>query len=799
MNLKIAFRNIVRNKVYALISIIGLGVGISACLLISLNVFHEFSFDQFHAKKDRIYRVSSKLDFNGEVNAALSSLAVGPTLQKDYPEVESFCRFRSMGTPSIKYDGQIFNEISVSQTDSTLFQIFDRGLIKGDVSNVLSSPSSIVISSDLAETIFGNDDPMNKVLTIGSLTLTVSGIMENPPNNSELQADAYVRLHPSIMQGWEAFKADWFRISFYTYILFNRQIDETAFEKKMVEFEKKYVQPWIQGAGIEASILYDLTSLESLHLDNSKDYDTPKANPTYLIIFSLLAIFILLIASINFINLTLAQSSKRAKEVGVRKTLGVNKSQLITQFLSQSLIITILSLILGLALVEVLLEPFNVLTGKAFEIADIFSPLVVATMLGLVVLVGFGAGSYPAIVMSNYEPQKVLKGNVPSSGGVGALRKFLIFVQFAFSLFMIIGTMLIQDQMDFLANMDIGFDKQNVVTLTMPNDQDVIKNSETFVAELRKLEGVEKVARGVIPSGQTGQLMFRIDQEGVMKERTLKFVPVEEDFIDLMGIELLKGRNFSKDIVTDQNQAFIINEKAAEAFGWGKDALGKRMQWGLEANDSAENDGVVVGVISDFNFNSLHSPLDPLVLIYQPEWIQSQISLRISNGMLKQGLANVENKYNEFANGHAFNYRFFDESLARNYTEEERMQNVFKYFSIVSILLALLGLFALVSFAVENKTKELGVRKILGANIAQLTWLVVRDFALAVLIAFVVVSPINYYFMQEWLNDFAYKTDVGLISFIIALFSSLLLALLTVVYHVIKISRSNPVDSLRYE
>lgn len=800
MNLKLAIRHLLKNRVYALISILGLAVGISACLLISLNVFHELSYDQYHSKKDRIYRVSAKLDFNGEVNAALSSLALGPTLMNDYPEVENYARFRALGQPTIKYGDQIFNEIRFGQTDSSVFNIFDIELVQGDPSKALSGPTSVVISEEVAHRIFGDEDPMNKVINMGQLALSVTGVMKDPPMNSEFQFDAYILLDRSTVgQQWDAFEQDWFRISFYTYILFNGPVDEDGFSKKLVEFEEKYVKPWAAMAGVVAGIEYNMISLANLHFDNSKEYDNPKANPTYLKVFALLAVFILLIASINFINLALAQSSKRAKEVGVRKTLGVGKGALISQFLTESILITLIALVLGIGIVEVLLQPYNVLINKEFVMGDVFSPQIIVTIAILVLVIGFGAGSYPALVMSRFEPVKVLKGNVPKSGGIGLLRKVLILVQFAFSLFMITGTLLIQDQMSFIAGKDLGFDKENIVSLVMPNDAKVREKAATIMTELRNVPGVEKVAFGAIPTGQTGQLMFRVQQDEVLKEKTLKFIPIEEEFIALMGIDILKGRNFSKEIATDQQQAFIINETAAREFGWGENALGKRMQWGLEANDSAANDGVVVGVVSDFHFNSLHTPLEPVALIYQPGWVQGQITMRLEKGAYKTALTGIENKWAEMAEGNPINFRFFDESLARNYENEERMQKVFKYFSVISILLALLGLFALVSFAVETKTKEIGMRKILGANIGQLTWLVVRDFFISIAIAFVLTAPVNYFFMQEWLQEFAYKTPIHISSFLLAFLFGLLLSTITVLYHTVKISRSDPVTSLRYE
>lgn len=797
-NIKIALRHLFKNKVYALISIFGLAIGISCCLLIALNVFHEMSFDQFHEKKERIYKINASLDFNGELNSALTSLAVGPTVQDEYPEVESYVRFRNMNGITVSYEDKIFTESNLTLTDSTVFHVFDIELIKGDPVTALASPTSFVVSEAFAKKYFGDEDPMNKQLRLNNSTVSVSGIMKNQPDNTEFQYDAIGSLKAMPTQATQAFSQDWFRIGFHTYLLFKTPIVEQEFEEKMVAFEKKYVQPFVAQAGIVASIEYDIYPLSEMHFHNEKEYDLPKGDKTTLLIFSLLAIFILVIAAINFINLSMAQSAKRAKEVGVRKTLGVSRGQLLRQFISESIFITLIATIVGLSSVELLLGPYNELTGKFFTITDVFTPELLSTILVIVLLVGVGAGSYPAFVMSRYQPVKVLKGGPPPSKGIGGFRKILILVQFIFSLFMITGTLLIKDQMDFIASTNLGFDKENVVFLQLPADTAFRRKAPTLLNEIKNTAGIKGIATSAIPAGQTGQLMFRLEMNGALAERTVNFFWIDEQFYDLMGIDLIEGRNFSKEFATDGQQAFIINKTAARQFGWGDNAIGKRVQWGLQANNTATNDGKVVGVVEDFNFLSLHSPLEPLIMLFAPNGTGA-LTVKLEQGDYRDALASIEDKWMAMSNGQPFNFTFLDQALENNYRSEQQMQQVFSYFAIISVLVATLGLFALISFAVETKTKEIGMRKILGASILNISWIIVKDFFILLAIAFVITAPTNYYFMQKWLEDFAYQVPIPLLSFLTAFLIALVSSVLIVSFHTMKISRSNPINALRYE
>ncbi|MCB0738222.1 MAG: ABC transporter permease [Bacteroidetes bacterium] len=799
LNFKIAIRHLVRNKVYAFISIFGLAVGISCCILIALNVFHELSFDQYHSKKDRIYKVNATLFFNGELESALTSLAVGPTIKNDYPEVEGFVRFQNMQNGvSVRVDDKVFNESNLALTDSAIFQVFDIELVKGDPKTALASPTGFVVSQSMAKKYFGDEDPMNQPIKVNNSVLTITGIMKDQPSNTEFLYDGLGSLNALPPQAISALNQDWFRIGFHTYLLFTQPISEKDFEDKLVEFEKKYVQPWVEVNEISGGITYDIYPLTELHFQNQKEYDLPKGNETYLLIFSLLAIFILAIAAFNFINLSLAQSTKRAKEVGLRKTLGVSAFQLKKQFIGESLLITAIACLIGLGLVEILLQPFNTLTGKSFETIDVFEPMILYTIFLIVLVVGVGAGSYPALILSRFQPVDVLKSNTVKAGGIGGFRKFLILLQFVFSLFMITGTLLINNQLNFLAEKNLGFDQHNLVSVPLPADTAFRRQIPVLFNKVEQIAGVEKVGKALIPTSRTGELMFRIEMDGKLQERTQRFFGVDEDFLDLMQLELVEGRNFSNEIQTDVQQGFLVNETAVRMFGWENEAIGKRIQWNIGPNMSAANDGKVIGVVKDFHYMSLHNPLEPLIILFSPNG-NSNLVLRLQKGDYRETISAIEDVWNEISNGHVFDYTFLNESIKNNYRNEQQMQTVFTYFAIISIVVAVLGLFALISFAVETKTKEIGMRKILGASVVNISWRITREFFVLLLIAFIITVPANYYLMQKWLESFAYQVPTPFLSFLLAFLIALVSSVMIVGFHTMKIAKSNPVNALRYE
>lgn len=798
--LKITFRKILRNKVNSSISIIGLALGISSCLFIAMYVIDELSYDSYHEKKDRIVRLTNILDFNGETKAALTDLPSGPAIVNEFPEVENYVRFRGTGRngAELSFENKVINLQDVWFTDSTIFDVFSYNILNGDGKNALNAPKSIVLTKSASSQFFGEEDPIGKEMKINNSILTVTAVMEDPPANSEVPISALISMNTLPPQFHESFNQDWFRIGFYTFLLFKDVPNVAEFEEKMIAFEEKYVQPWSEANQIEAGLTYFIKPLPELHFDNGFDYDLPKGNMNYIYIFSLLAFFILIIACINYINLSLAQSSKRAKEIGVRKTLGAGRKELIISFIGESILLTVFAAIVGLALVELWLGTFNSVTGKLLTTSSIFSGTNLAILGGIIILVGVLASSYPAFVLSSFNPAIVLKGAIPRQNKVGGIRKALIFIQFLFSIFMITGTILINEQMEFLSSMNLGFDRENVLSVTIPADTTVNKQVPVWVDQLRNDNRVQSVSMTSMPTGQAGQLMFRVEQDSLLKEQTVSFLFVDDFFIDVLGLELIEGRNFDKNIATDQQQAFIINETAAKEFGWNEESIDKRVQWGLMPNNQAANDGKVVGIINDFHFQSLHNALEPMILCFNPNRSRT-MSVRFSKGDYTGLIDEMEERWSEMAPNHPFIYNFLDVSLDQNYVQERALSDIFNYFAMVSILIASLGLFALVSFTIQSRIKEIGVRKVLGASLSQLTWVLMKDFFILLLLAYAFTVPVNFYLNNNWLESFAYDAPVNFINYITALIVSISLAIITISYHIFKISKADPVEALRYE
>jgi putative ABC transport system permease protein len=799
--IKIALRHLIKNKVYALVSIVGLGLGLACCILISLYIIDELGYDKQHKAKDRIYRVQAKLNMGSEINAAVSNRAVGPTLMADYPEVESYARFMSAGTNvEFTFNDRLYRESNVWFADSTVFDVFTYPIIAGSKQDLLKTPNSLVISRAMAEKIFGSvEKAIGEQLGVNNSQASVQAVMEDIPSNNEIIADVLISSTTLPEQMRATFDQDWFRISVYTFLKFKDSIEPNSFQSKLDTTSERYVKPWAEANGLVASVRYSLTPLTELHFTNDFEYDLPKGDKTYILIFSLLATFILIVAAINFVNLSLAQSSKRAKEVGIRKTLGANRLQIAFQFIGEAVIITCLAVILGLALVELLLNSFNEISNKNFTSEAIFDGQLLLILGSLIVLVGILAGSYPAFVMSSFRPVTVLRGNVPKIGGVGSLRKGLMLIQFAFSLFMITGTLLIGNQMDYMQGLNLGFDRENVLSITLPSDTTASRQLVPMLESYRTDSRVLAMSRTNMPTGQTGELMFRIEGEDAqMIERSVRVIFVDEHFMDVLGLSILDGRNFSNEFPTDQTQAFIINSNAVKAFGWQDSPLNKRMQWGLQPNGQASNDGKVVGVVNDFNFLSLHNPMEPLAICYNPNGT-NQVSLKLSKGDFTRTLDEMQRKWEGITSKHPFNYTFLDQSLENNYMAERNMYAIFKYFAFISIAIALLGLFALISFSVQVKTKEIGIRKILGASSASIAWALVHEFVLILVVAFMIATPLNVYLMNRWLEQFAYQVSLSPSSPAISLAIAALLSAIVVFYHTYRINRTDPAQALRYE
>ncbi len=796
---KIILRNIAKNKLYSFVNIIGLAVGISASTLIALFVIDELSYEKHNENLDRIYRVTTVMDFNGPMDVALTNMALAPTLKKDYPEVESYARFFGGNREvEIGFDKTIYSETNIWFTDSCVFDVFTYDFVTGDNKTALDNPNSIVLSNKLAQKIFGDSDCIGELLKMNNMNLTVTGVVNEPPNNSDIPVNALVSINTLPPGFHTVYNQDWFRVGFYTYLLMTEPISPASFKPKLDEVNKTYVEPWAEANDAYASHDYSLTPLSDVHFDTGHDYDMPKGNKTNIYMFIILAIFLLLIAAFNYINLTLAQQSKRSKEVGIRKTLGASKKSLIFQFLLESMLFTSIAVVLGLALTELFLSSFNELSGKDIHSLDLFQPSIIIIEVIILILLGVLAGSYPSFVLSSLKPVKVLSGSKSNQGGVGIFRKALILLQFAFSIFMISATFLIGDQMDHIQTMNLGFDRENLISVNLPSDTTSRKIIDPWVQELENNSNIKSYSRSELPTGGSSDLMFRVEKNNEMTESTIKCLFVDEHFVDVLGLDIKEGRNFSPDFQTDQQTAFIVNETAVKIFGWDDEALNKRVQWGLLENGQAANDGKVIGVVNDFNFLSLHNPLEPLIICFNPSGGRN-LSIRLASGDYPNTLDQLESSWNELLPNYAFEYSFFDQDLEENYEDESKAYNVFSYFSIISIVLACLGLFSLLSFSIQSRAKEIGIRKVLGASMFNLSWIIVKDFFILLCFAFVAATPIAHMLWSDWKQEFAYQAPLQPMSLVLAFILTILLALISVAYHSWKISKSDPITALQEE
>jgi len=796
---KIILRNLSKNKFYSFISIFGLAVGISASTLIALFVVDELSFDSHNEKIDRIYRVTTTMNFNGPLDAALTNMALAPTLKREYPEVESYTRFFGGNRETELTANQIiYKETNIWFTDSTVFDVFTYEFIFGDPNTALVEPNSIVITKSLAEKLFGERDCLEKELKVNNSSVRIKGVIKDPPKNSEIRVNGLISLNTLPQRFHAAYNRDWFRISTYTFLLMNEAINPISFEPKLDQINEDFVKPWAESNGIVASHDYLLTPLSEVHFDDVHDYDQPKGKMSNIYIFLSLAIFLLLIAIFNYINLTLAQQGKRSKEVGIRKTLGASRGSLIIQFLSESIFFTSVAFILGLAFTELFLDGFNELSGKDIHSIDFFNPTIIVLEISIFLTVGILSGAYPAFLLSSLKPTKALSGEKNNEGRVGVFRKSLVMVQFFLSIFMIIGTFLISDQMKFIRTVNLGFDRENLISVSLPSDTTSRKMIQPWIDELTNNSRIKSYSNTSLPTGITGKLLFRIEKNNELTESTVNMMFVDEHFIEVLGLDVLAGRNFSTDFETDMSSAFIVNQTAVNKFGWNDDALNKRVQWGLSDNGQASHDGKVIGVVNDFNFLSLHNPLEPLVLCFNP-YNSRNLSIRLNPGNYTEVLNNLETSWNKMIPEYPFEYTFFDQDLEENYAQENKTFTVFSFFSIISIILACFGLFAVLSYSIQTRAKEIGVRKVLGASITQISWVIVKDFVISLLVAFILSMPLAYYLWQGWQQDFAYQAPLNLTSVILTFFLTITLVSIAVIYHIWQIAKSDPIVALREE
>lgn len=777
-------------------------------IFILLFVQDELSYDKYNLNHERIIRLGSDFTLSGKRDRiATSPIPFGPTFAKEFAEVEQFVRFQISGRQQFKFGKKELYEEYTAFVDSSVFKVFSFPLLKGNPDKALRRPYSIVLNETLAKKYFGITNPIGKKLLVGENTFyTVTGVMKDLPLNSHLKFHAFYSMSTlESIQGAEfnaLESASFWSFSSYTFLLLKKNAKIDAIQQKFPAYYQKYMKE----IGDQMGISYHLITqpLEDIHLRSKLDWDAPTGNIKYIYILTVIAIFILLIASINYMNLATARFSKRAKEVGVRKVLGAQRENIIRQFMFESISLSVFALIIALIAVELLLPLFNQLVNKDLVLGLFKTPEVILFNVILAILLGLFSGSYPAFYLSSFAPISILKRQNRLGRANGILRKMLVISQFTVSAIMLSGTIIVAAQLYYLNSMDVGFDKKDVV-VTMIRDSVFRTKIDAFKLELKKNKDVIAVATSssLIGFGGSKTVHLYESDEG-MEQYALNFNVIDFDYIDLMKMDVLEGRSFSRDIASDTLRAFIVNQAAVNKFNWGQFALGKKLQLGVEIEGQESNgqvrQGEVIGVVRDFNYQPLKDQIEPMnLLVSENPNYRRNLHIKITAENREETLSYIGEIWKEFCPNMSFSCFFLEDRMKENYETEERLTWIFSIFSLISILIASMGLWGLSSFLAEQRTKELGIRKVLGASASALVYLLTREYIQLILIANFIAIPISYWSLNVWLTDFPYHTSIDPWVFVVTLLISLVIGLFTVSWQSYRAATSDPIKAIQYE
>lgn len=804
--IKLAWRNIVRHKFISAINISGLAIGLTCCLLITAYIVNELSYDKFNANADRTYRVTRIFyDGNGAENLHLSAVAppFGPLLQTAFPDIEKMTRLYPAGTVSLKYSDKLFNEHDSYFADENFAKIFTVDIVKGDTKNALVNPYSVMITPELAKKYFGDEDPINKSLIIDNSkhAFTVTGIFNPFPVNAHMHPNmlmSFSTLRDTALYGEKQLETNFGNNAFYTYLLFPENYNVASIEKQLPSFLDNYVhfpkapQTYKTSKGTALT----LQKLTDIHLRSHLDDEIENNGDIKRVyIFSVIALFILIIACINYMNLSSARSVIRAKEIGVRKVVGAQRSEIIRQFLGESVLITWIALLIAIMLSAVLLPGINKISGLNLSLQSLLRWQIIVPLLLLPFIVGIISGIYPAIFMSSFKPVSVLKGVLKVGTGSVSFRKALVVVQFGISIFLIVATAVVFKQLRYMQQTSLGFNKDYVVDIGY--DRSLTPRYDAFRNDLLRNPAIKEIGRSSrIPSGRLldGQgASFLMGAKMQPSKIDIKCLATDYGFIPAYGMQMAAGRNFSKDYVTDTAN-FIINETAVKALGWGNadKAIGRDMTYG-------GTKGKIIGVVKDFHFESLHQNIIPLVFFMPSHGYYYHISIKVSGNNLPSALAAIQSTWRNYLPNDPYEYSFVDDKFQKLYTAEQQQESFVTIFSCIAIFIACLGLFGLSSFTISQRIKEIGVRKVLGASIPQIVAELSKDFMKLVLIASALALAGAWWAMDKWLQDFAYRVNIGWVIFILAPLAALLIAFATIGFQSVKAALVNPVKSLRSE
>ncbi len=805
--LVIAVRNLLRQRIYTLINIVGLATGIASCLMIVMFVANEFSYDRFHSKHERIYKISLERKYPTHSTLyAVIPHSYGDVIQTEFPEVEQVVKFggpfnnNGVSYKDEKGEEKIFEENWVCSADSNFFSVFDYKIVLGNPDKPFGKNTDMVITASTARRYFGSADPVGKTLRIFNNDFTVSAICEDLPENSHMQFDFLIRWNDQIFGRAENFTG----FNAHMYVLLKPGNNPNELEAKFpkmvdtyaaAQIERNLGKSWADYKKEGNGYRYFLQPLADIHLDpmHLEARIKPGGNRTYVYFLTCIAILVLIIACINFMNLATARSAGRAREVGVRKSLGSQKGQLINQFLLESLLLSVVATVIALGIIYFALPFFNSLTGRHLTME--LSPVIIAGLAAVTLIVGVMAGIYPAFVLSAFNPVTVLKGNFSAGQQNTLLRNALVVFQFVVSIILIVGTITVGKQMEYMAEKSLGFDKEQVVVVdrvfTLQNNQ------QTFLEELKNIPEVISTAGSfsLLGGGRAGDYFGENwTAQGSSEVHTSKTMTIDDNFSDMIGFELISGRAFSKE--TEDSLSLMLNETAVRVFEL-EDPVGKKLR---QTRGDVVVDFTIIGIVKDFNFQSLHDNITPLTIRNTESFGGGAVYgyLRVKSDDFAKTLFAVEEKWKKFS-PQPFKYVFLDQNINQQYQSEKQAGDVFKIFSLLAIIIACVGLFGLAAYTSSLRTKEIGVRKVLGASVAGVVFLLSKDFTRLILIAFVLAVPLGWYLMESWLEDFAYRINVGVDVFLLAGTLALLIGWLTVSYQSIKAAIMNPVNALRNE
>ncbi len=792
-----------QHKGYSFINISGLAIGMACCILILLYVTDELSYDKFHKNKDRIYRINaiSSIGVTSRQYATVPP-ALAPGLADSIPEIEASTRLMEIPSLRGRYNDNSIEIADCFFVDSAFFSIFTYEFVEGAPESVFENPGSIVITEETADQIFGDESPMGETIDLGNSRLAqITGVIKNVPKNSHIQFNALLPL--SFIRDESGRPVDFSNAAYfcewYAYLLLREGVLVGNVEKKVMETAEEKWGDLLREKGTTRQ--YPLQKLTDLHLKSKCEYEPGNPgdiNTVYL--FSAIALFVLFIACFNFINLSTARSANRAREVGMRKVMGSQKSQIVRQFLSESIIMSIFGLLISIVLVQLALPSFNRLSGKEFDSSHLMNLTVLLGLFGIILVTGIIAGSFPAFILSAFDPVMVLKGKLSSASRNITLRKLLVVIQFSISIFMIIGILVIIRQLDYIKNINLGFNKEQMVVIPFfgsRQNEEGAGRHEALRNKILQNSSIVSASFSIdIPGGDLGYDAFL--PEGKSNDETLRAMRywVDHNFINTYGMEIVKGRDFSESFSTDAGQALIINEKAAAMLGWGEDVLGKRL-----VNVSRDNrPGIIVGVVKNFHSASMKMEISPIVITLEPRFF-GFISVRVRPDNVPNTLAFLESSLREIYPDREFNYSYYfiDDNFRSKYPEEEKIREIYIAFGFLAVFVACLGLFGLASYSVEQRTKEIGIRKVLGASGREIVLLLSKEFSKWVFAANIIAWPLAYYIMDRWLGNFAYRISVRWDIFIFSGIITAVIALFTVSFHSIKAANANPVNALKYE